>query len=137
MVLSRRQPRLNFLQPTQIRFSRCSSFIKEKIQKSANEKHFSNTQELLKLLDEIIISYMEKERDMLQLAHDQPALIIIDFFSGEMTKPVVDKTHDNCIKLLKIPPNLTRIFPHGLWGCQGIYQGTIHRMILCLHCPRN
>ena len=44
----------------------------------ANKKHFSKTQESLKLLDEIIIPYVEKERDMLQLAHDNPAFLIID-----------------------------------------------------------
>lgn len=77
---------------------------------SANEKHFSNTQESLKLLDEIIMPYVEKERDMLQLAHDQPALLIIDVFSGQMTKPVIDKINDNYIKLVKIPPNMTHIF---------------------------
>ena len=32
---------------------------------SANSKHFSNTQESLKLLDEIIIPYVEKEREAL------------------------------------------------------------------------
>ena len=37
---------------------------------SANDKHFSNTQESLKLLNEIIIPYIQKEREMLQLPHD-------------------------------------------------------------------
>ena len=32
---------------------------------SANMKHFSITQESMKLLDKIVIPYIEKERDML------------------------------------------------------------------------
>ena len=47
---------------------------------SANTKHFSNTQESLKLLNEIIIPYVEKERDKLNLDKKQPALLIIDDF---------------------------------------------------------
>ena len=53
---------------------------------SANSKHFSNTQESLKLLDEIIILYVEEERKALNLDNNQPALLIIDVFSGQFTK---------------------------------------------------
>ena len=37
------------------------------ISSSRNEKRFSNTQESLKLMEELTISYVEKERDMLNL----------------------------------------------------------------------
>ena len=47
---------------------------------------------------------------MLNLDHGQPALLIIDVFSGQMTKPVMDKLTENSIKLVKIPPNMTCIF---------------------------
>ena len=68
---------------------------------SANEKPFSNTQVSLKLLDEIIIPYIQREREMLQLPHDQTALLIIDVFSGQMTDPVIEKIRENSIKLVK------------------------------------
>ena len=58
---------------------------------SANMKHFSNTQESMKLLDEIILPFVEKERDMLNLGEKQPAFLIIDVFSGQMAKSVIDK----------------------------------------------
>ena len=48
---------------------------------SANEKHFSNTHESFKLLDEIGVPYVEKKRQNLQLPNDQPALIINVVFS--------------------------------------------------------
>ena len=43
-------------------------------------KHFSTTQESVNLLDEIIIPYVEKERDRLNLVEKQPAILIIMFF---------------------------------------------------------
>ena len=58
---------------------------------SANEKHFSNTREPLKLTEEIITPYVEKKRVMLNLGKDHPALLIIDVFSGQMTDPVIQK----------------------------------------------
>ena len=42
---------------------------------SVNEKHYSNEQESLKLLDEVIIPYVTSEREKLQLPI-QPALFI-------------------------------------------------------------
>ena len=77
---------------------------------SAKVSHSSNTQESLKLLDEIIIPYIEKEREDLNLEMNQPALLIIDVFSSQTTKPVIDKMTENNIKLVKVPANMTHIF---------------------------
>ena len=66
---------------------------------SATEKHFSNTQESLKLIDEIITPYAEMEREMLDLGEEQQALLIIDVFSGQMTDPVFEELKENNIKL--------------------------------------
>ena len=73
-------------------------------------KHLSNTQESMKLLDEVIIPYVEKERALLNLDEKQLALLIINVFSGQMTKPIFDKMAENCIKLVKVPANMTWIF---------------------------
>ena len=77
---------------------------------SANEKHFSNTQESLKLIEEIITPYVEKERVMLDLGKDQPALLIIDVFSGQMTDPVIQKLKENHIKVTRVPLNMMNLF---------------------------
>ena len=47
---------------------------------SANEKHFSNTTESLKLLDEIIIPYVTSERKREELGFNYPALLLRDVF---------------------------------------------------------
>ena len=48
---------------------------------SANPKHFSNTEELLKYLDEVIIPYVVKERSESKLLNDQKELMIMDVFT--------------------------------------------------------
>ena len=58
---------------------------------SVNEKHFSNTNESLKLIEDIITPYVEKERGKLGLSDNQPALVIFDVFSEQMTDPVMQK----------------------------------------------
>lgn len=54
----------------------------ETISWSPNPKHFSNTEESLKLIKEIIILYIKDEREKLQLEPSQPALMILNVFSG-------------------------------------------------------
>ena len=51
---------------------------------SANVKHFNNTTKSSKLIYEIILPYVERERRRLD-SEDQPALLIIDVFRGQMT----------------------------------------------------
>ena len=66
---------------------------------SANEKHFSNTEESLKLTEEISTPYVEKECMMLDLGKD-----------GQMTDPVIQKLKQNHIKVARVPPNMTNLF---------------------------
>ena len=77
---------------------------------SANPKHFSNTDETLKLTDDIILPYIQHERANLQLRDDHPALLILDVFSGQMTRIVLDKLQENNIHLVRVPPNMTNLF---------------------------
>ena len=77
---------------------------------SDNPKHFSNTTELLKLLDKIIIPYVKNKCKRFKLEPAQPALLILDVFSGQMTTPVTDKLAQNCIKYMKVPANMANLF---------------------------
>ena len=49
---------------------------------SANEKHFSNTTEFLKLLDETIIPYVTSEHKQKERDVNHPALSLMDVFRG-------------------------------------------------------
>ena len=67
-------------------------------------------QESLKLIYEIITSYVEQEREGIDLGEEQQALSIIDVFSGQMTDPVIEKLKESNIKLTMVPANMTNLF---------------------------
>ena len=77
---------------------------------SVNPKHFSNTTESLKLLDEIIIPYVVKERKERNLEETQYALLIMDVFRGQITEAVINKLRENNILTVRVPANMTNIF---------------------------
>ena len=70
----------------------------------------THTTESLKLFDKIIISYVKKEWERLKLEPSQPALLILDVFSGQMTTSVTGKLAENHVKCVKVPANMTDIF---------------------------
>ena len=65
-----------------------------------NPKHFSNTAEALKIIDEIIVPYLTKKKNELHLPQDHPSLLIMDVFRGQMTEEV----------LVRVPANMIHIF---------------------------
>ena len=77
---------------------------------SANPKHYSNEQKSIKVLEEIIIPYVKKERERLGMEKDQAALLIMDVFKGQMTSPVLKVLSNNNILLQSVPNNFTYLF---------------------------
>ena len=77
---------------------------------SVNPKHFSNTEESIKILREIIIPYLEKQRKVEKLPSNHPALPILDVFRGQLTGIVVDEMRKHNILLCQVPANMTHIF---------------------------
>lgn len=77
---------------------------------SANEKHYSNEKEALRMLEHIIIPYVERQRSLLDLEFNHPALLIMDVFKGQTTESVRDLLKENNIILEKVPANLTYLF---------------------------
>ena len=77
---------------------------------SMNPKHFSNTAESLKIIDEIIVPYLTSKRNELRLPLDHPALLIMDVFRGQMTEDVLEKLKRSNIFLVRVPANMTHIF---------------------------
>jgi len=76
---------------------------------SVNPKHFSNTEESIKIVEKIVVPYVEKEREILD-NKNQPALLILDVFRGQMTSEVTDLLKENNIFFVKIPNNMTDLF---------------------------
>ena len=77
---------------------------------SVNSKHYSNETESIKVIEEILVPYIEEERKILDLADDHPALLIMDVFKGQMTEKVLGILQDNNIILRTVPANLTYLF---------------------------
>ena len=76
---------------------------------SANDKHFSNTQESVKFLNEIIIPFVDKKRSELKRPN-QAALLIWDVFRGQKTTPVLDLLKENNIVTEYVPSNMTNYY---------------------------
>ena len=76
---------------------------------SANSKHYSNTAGSIKLIKEIIIPYIEKERISLKLPKTQPALLIMDVFRGQITEDVLTVLKDNNISVVRVPANIFQL----------------------------
>ena len=68
---------------------------------SVNEKHFGNTQESLKILREIVIPYVNQQRQEKKLSLDHPALLIVEVVNEK-------KKHD--IVMHQVPANMTHLF---------------------------
>ena len=77
---------------------------------SAKEKHYSNDREASNMLENVIILYVEKQRVLLNIDFDHPALPIMDVFKGQMTCTVRELLNENHILLEEVPANLTYLF---------------------------
>ena len=78
--------------------------------RSANPKHYNNAAESIRLIKEINIPYIEKERISLKLTKIQPALVIMDVFWGQMTEDILTVIKGNNILIVRVPANMTHIF---------------------------
>ena len=76
---------------------------------SVNPKHFSNTEESIKIINEIVVPYVEIEREKLG-DKSQPALLILDVFRGQMTSEVITLLQENNIFFVTGPNNMTHLF---------------------------
>ena len=64
---------------------------------SVNKTYYSNEKEACKLIEEILVPYIEKVRQEENLPVSQKTLVIMDVFSGQITSVVLD-----CFNLRKL-----------------------------------
>ena len=76
---------------------------------SANEKHYSNTEEVCKQLKEIVIPYVQEEREKMGDL-EQFALFIWDVFRGQKTEKVSTLLRENKILFEFVLNNMTPYF---------------------------
>ena len=76
---------------------------------SVNKTHYSNEEEALKFIDEIILQHVQKERAKLRCGN-QKALLIFEVFRGQTTDKVFKVFKDHHILVTKVPANMTYLF---------------------------
>ena len=76
---------------------------------SCNPKHYSNTEESLKLIDEILVPYVNSQREILRNPK-QEALLIMDVFRGQITDDVTNRLKEKNIHVVLVPNNMTHLF---------------------------
>ena len=76
---------------------------------SCNPKHFSNTMESIKLINEIIIACVQSQRKGLGKPK-QATFLIMDVFRGQLTDDVISLLRDNNIHYVLVPNNMTQLF---------------------------
>ena len=74
-----------------------------------NPKHFSNTQESIKVVTEIVVPCVENQRKELQKP-DQAVLLILDVFRGQITDDVTSFLQRHNILLVLFQNNMTHMF---------------------------
>ena len=76
---------------------------------SCNPKHFSNAMESIKLINEIIIPYVQSQRKEIGKPK-QATLVIMDVFRGQITDAAIFLLRDNNIHYVLVPNNMTQLF---------------------------
>ena len=71
-----------------------------------SKKHWSNEETMIQYVENVIIPYVERTRE-LSFEEDTPALVIIDNFKGQMTSAVTTLLETNDIHVCPLPPNTT------------------------------
>ena len=68
-------------------------------------QHWSNESTMVGYIMEIIVPYLSGQRELLGLADDQPALVIIDNFRGQITPKIMELLEKHGIHVSLLPPN--------------------------------
>lgn len=76
---------------------------------SFNKTHYSNENEACKLIKEVLKPYIDKVIKEEKLSLDQKALVIMDVFTGQMTKEVLDLYKKENIEITCVPANMTHL----------------------------
>lgn len=76
---------------------------------SYNEKHWSNEKESIRLIEEVLVPYIEKVKDAKFLPANQKTLLIWDAFKAQSTEKVKDVLSQHSIECVMVPKNMTHL----------------------------
>ena len=76
---------------------------------SCNPKHFSNTEESVKIIKEVLLPYIEDQRSS-PIKPNQTALLTMDVFRGQITDDVTSLLTEHNVYVVLVPNNMTHLF---------------------------
>ena len=98
----------------------------EEFSSSVNPTHYSNSAESIKLMEDIIVPYLQKERTKLELAPTHKGLLIMDVFTGQMTSDVGAVLNENNICVVKCSTKHDEVLPtirlNCQWTCKTLFE---------------
>ena len=75
---------------------------------SENPKHYSNTLESIKIIDEVKTPYVNSQREILSNPNEE-ALLTFDMFHGQITGEVTSHLLQNNIYFVTVPNKMTHL----------------------------
>ena len=76
---------------------------------SCNPKHFSNAEESVKIIKEVLLPYIEDQRKKLRKPN-QTALLTMGVFRGQITDGVTSLLTEHNVHVVLVPNNMTHLF---------------------------
>ena len=76
---------------------------------SYNEKHWSNENETIRLIEKVLVPYIKKVREAKSLPSNQKSLLIWDAFKAQSTTKVSDVLSNHGIETVMVPKNMTHL----------------------------
>lgn len=76
---------------------------------SHNEKHWSNETETIRLIDDVLVPYIEKVKEEKALPRNQKSLLIWDAFKAQSTTKVEATLASYGIETVMVPKNMTHL----------------------------
>ena len=76
---------------------------------SFNEKHWSNETETIRLINDVLLPYIEKVKTEKAFPEAQKSLLVWDTFKGQSTPGVMDSLSSFGIDTVVVPKNMTRL----------------------------
>uniref|UniRef100_A0A1X7VDC2 DDE-1 domain-containing protein n=1 Tax=Amphimedon queenslandica TaxID=400682 RepID=A0A1X7VDC2_AMPQE len=74
---------------------------------SHTQSQWSNKSTMISYIEEVIVPFLEKKREQINVDQDQSTLAIFDCFKGQLTEKVCQYLEENDIHSVLIPPNCT------------------------------
>ena len=74
-----------------------------------NPKHWSNENETLRLIEDVLVPYIAKIKEEKSLPESQKSLLLWDAFKAQSTQKVKDALATHNIELVMVPKNMTHL----------------------------